>query len=477
MNFLTRPATRRLCHALVGFAATWSTATNAATAVGETEFARGAAAAQLAGQPPRILGKGAEVYREDVVQTGARSFAILRFQDSAKVTVRPNSKLTIDEYLAESGEISLHAGGIRATSGAIAKTKPGGFTVNTPVARLEVNDASFDARICDRDCEAEEGSRAAPEKPELDSVVGRVALLRGSMTAESEAYGIRKLRLGAPLHEKDTLKTGAGSHALLVFRDGSRVTLQADTEYQILAQKYYPDAPEKNESAAKFVRGGMRALTGAIGKESPDQVRVSTPVATTGIRGTGWDHVCQGACINDGFSANAIRAGDPLPNGLYTLVWEGKIYMQTEAGTFELDTNQAGYIPNSGSILIRLPLVPGILGNNPYPRPDSLRIDMNQLFGNQSLEGSPPGLYVYVRSGHVRLIGADGKVLDLGTGEIGYVDPTGTVLIRVRFPRAFLSSDVYPPPDITRINEDLFTLLDEDADMLRQEFFECICPL
>lgn len=477
MNSLASSAARRVSHALLAFAATWSTAIDAATVVGETEFARGAAAAQLADQPPRILGKGAEVYRKDVVQTGARSFAILRLQDSAKVTVRPNSKLTIDEYLEDTGEISLHAGGIRATSGAIARTRPGGFTVNTPVATLEVNEASFDARICEQDCGEEEASRAAPEKPELDSVVGRVALLRGSMTAESEARGIRKLRLGAPLHEKDTLKTGAGSHALLVFRDGSRVTLQADTEYQILAQKYYPDAPDKNESAAKFVRGGMRALTGAIGKESPDQVRVSTPVATTGIRGTGWDHVCQGACINDGFSANSIRAGDPLPNGLYTMVWEGRIYMQTEAGTFELDTNQAGFIPNGRSAMIRLPIIPGILGNNPYPRPDSLTVDMNQLFGNQPLEGSPPGLYVYVRSGHVRLVGADGRVLDLGTDEIGYVDPTGTVLIRVRFPRAFLTNDVYPPPDITRINEDLFTLLDEDDDMLRQEFFECICPL
>ncbi len=46
---------------------------------------------------------------------------------------------------------------------------------------------------------------------------------------------------------------------------------------------------DNDGSALKLVKGGLRALTGAIAKQNPDAYRVDTPVATLGVRGIEFD--------------------------------------------------------------------------------------------------------------------------------------------------------------------------------------------
>ncbi len=443
--------------------------------VGEAEFARGAAAAQFGNEAPRILGKGAKVYEKDVIQTGPRSFVILKFEDAAKVTLRPNSKLTVDQYLGEQASLSLHKGGIRAQSGAISRNQPGAFKLETPVGTVEVNDAEFDARLCETDCDEEAAKKPEEPKPELDTVVGRVALMKGLAEVTGNNERVRKLKPGAPLVEGDLVSTRQKSNALLVFRDQAKVTLQDNSEYQVLAQKYYSATDARNESVHKFIRGGMRKLTGVIGQNDPSKVTVSTPVATTGIRGTGFDLNCQGGCEDINFQGNQLRIGEALPDGLYSLVWRGAIFLRNASGEYDIGENQSGYLANDNTPLIVLPLTPAFLSNNPHVRPDRAPVDMQHLFGKEKLEGNPPGLYVRAREGHVTLVTESGSEIDLGTNETGYVNFTGTTLIRLEFPRNFLNQDVYPVPSAT-LNDDLFTLLDDD-DLARTEFFECLCPI
>lgn len=503
-----------------------TTHVSAANVVGKTEFARGAAAAKLAEQAPRILGKDSDVFLRDVVQTGPSSFAIIGFVDAAKVTVRPNSKLTVTEYLNDYAELGLHKGGIRGASGAIARTLPGQFKIETPVATVEIHNAKFDVRYCENDCANEENSMDPVEKPELAEVVGRVAALRGTANSTNPNGDTRKLGLGAPLHERDVIETGGDSYALLMFRDSSKVTLEANTEFHIEAQKYFEGNPEKNEAVYRFMRGGMRALTGAIGNDSADKYQVSTPVATTGIRGTGFDLACRGNCISQRIQGSPEFISAAIPDGLYSLVWEGSIHQDNDAGRFDLSLGKAGYIANRQNPLIRLPAIPSFMDRNPAPRPDTDNTSLEQLFGTTAVNGVPPGLYVHVRSGHVRITTVDGRTLDIGTGEIGYAgrlddrgadaapgadvpagrnpddaipgttlpaspegqiawvdggkdqkpDPKDIQLFRLDSPRAFLINDPYPKPESADLNKDLFTLLD-DEDLSRRQFFECICPL
>src|SRR5262245_7497472 len=90
---------------------------------------------------------------------------------------------------------------------------------------------------------------------------------------------------GFPLEEGDVLKTGADGHLGVVLRDDTRVSLGPDTEVRI---DRFVFAPAQGQLALvlKMVRGVAAYVSGKIAQLSPDAVRVETPVATVGVRGT-----------------------------------------------------------------------------------------------------------------------------------------------------------------------------------------------
>lgn len=101
----------------------------------------------------RELKQGDFVYVKDEILTSARSFAVLQFTDGAKVTVRPDSTLIIEQYLyAGNGEdaatLNLVSGGLRVITGAMAKTNPENYKVRTPVALMGVRGTEFSIMLC-----------------------------------------------------------------------------------------------------------------------------------------------------------------------------------------------------------------------------------------------------------------------------------------------------------------------------------------
>lgn len=109
----------------------------------------------------RPLTQGDAVYVKDQVITGDKSFAILQFIDGAKVTVRPNSKIFIEEYVFNGGDddtatLNLVEGGLRIITGAMAKTQPESYKVKTPTALMGVRGTEFAIMLCgDQVCDAE----------------------------------------------------------------------------------------------------------------------------------------------------------------------------------------------------------------------------------------------------------------------------------------------------------------------------------
>lgn len=112
----------------------------------------------------RPLTQGDPVFVADDVVTGAKSFAILQFIDGAKVTVRPNSKIIIEEYVFNGGDddaatLNLVAGGLRVITGAMAKIQPESYKVKTPTALMGVRGTEFAIMLCDDEvCGEEEGT-------------------------------------------------------------------------------------------------------------------------------------------------------------------------------------------------------------------------------------------------------------------------------------------------------------------------------
>ncbi len=101
----------------------------------------------------RELKQGDFVYIKDEIMTTNRSFVVLQFSDGAKVTVRPDSTMIIEQYLYagtsdDKAELNLVEGGLRVITGAMAKTNPENYKVRTPVALMGVRGTEFSIMLC-----------------------------------------------------------------------------------------------------------------------------------------------------------------------------------------------------------------------------------------------------------------------------------------------------------------------------------------
>ncbi len=458
-----------------------SSAHSAPLAVGKISFARGSNAAQQAGSAPRILGNGAEIYQGDNIQTAERSFVIIEFVDGAKVTVRPNSNFSIDQYQAQANHpqatLSLHEGGVHTESGEIAKNSPDNFEIKTDSATIKGQQANYSVRVCHEDCLAEETAldKTISKAKPAASVVARIADIKGEVFVSNRNDGNnqqRRLSLGAPLYSEDYIRSGKDSYVLMVFKDGEKITLQAESEMAI-ADYHYQQANEKNHALYRLTTGGMRVLTGSIGKTNKEAFAIDTPVGTIGIRGTGFDLVCQGDCQTTQAVKQADIKNHPQ-NGLYSYVWQGQIIIVNDAGEFELAMPNSNYLPNRNSAAIDFTGLPELLKNNPFPRPDTDNANLQALFAAIKQRGVPPGVYVHVEKGHVQLK-MQGKTLDLGKNETAYTNQQE--VLRLEEQQEFQQEDPYLQPlDKNQAEKQvgIYSQLSDGDDITANANYQCV---
>ena len=101
----------------------------------------------------RVLKQGDFIYVSDEIITSNRSFAVLQFEDGAKVTVRPDSTMIIESYLYngdgnDEATLNLVEGGLRVITGAMAKSNPENYKVRTPVALMGLRGTEFSVMLC-----------------------------------------------------------------------------------------------------------------------------------------------------------------------------------------------------------------------------------------------------------------------------------------------------------------------------------------
>lgn len=106
---------------------------------------------------------------------------------------------------------------------------------------------------------------------------GDVQLRRGD--------NLSRLAKGAELDGGDVVLTGTEGRAQIRFTDGGLVALYPDSQFTVTR---YADGAGTGEDhfVVNLLRGGMRALTGLIGKRNPASYKVITPTAVVGIRGS-----------------------------------------------------------------------------------------------------------------------------------------------------------------------------------------------
>ncbi|RCS58650.1 FecR family protein [Parvibium lacunae] len=438
-----------------------------ANPVGEIEYVRGSGVAQFDNAAPRLLSKGLTVVEGDVISTGPTSFAVLKLNDGTRMTVRPDSSLRVKTFRfqesmatststskngaqtssdagASSMVLQLLKGGLRTITGLLPKQASGAARIETPTATIGIRGTDFDARLCQQDCARENTQLAQTSEKVSQQVSARVVQLVGEVMVTSPQGEARKLALGGPLYVGDLVETrGRESYVVLAFRDDSRLSIQPNTRLRLEQYVYDQAQPAEGRFLVNLLRGGLRALTGLIARANPNQVAIQTRTATIGIRGTGFDVDCQGSCAADADTP----PNNGTPEGLTTHVWLGSVVLQPRENQFQPFTISQGQTAQWQPSFGQPQLLPAPLGGGQAPRPDTLPVNLQQLFGLQQHDQNRPGLYVVVRDGHVVLTQGE-QTVDLGKGEIGYVGDGRVPLRPDRIP-VFLEFDRIPQPNQT----------------------------
>lgn len=185
---------------------------------------------------------------------------------------------------------------------------------------------------------------------------GVVTHLSGTLLARQASGASRLLSVKSEVRAGETLATQAGTYARVKFSDGGEVVLRPNSQLAVDAYAYRPGQAEQDRFAVNLVKGGMRMVTGALGKRSPDKVQVETPTATIGIRGT---HFGALMCQNDCAGIPTV-SGQVPPDGLHVDVAAGAIAVANPAGSQVFAAGQFGYVPSGQTPPVLLPPGQGI---------------------------------------------------------------------------------------------------------------------
>lgn len=257
---------------------------------------------------------------------------------------------------------------------------------------------------------------------------GEIMLLTGRGTAINPADGgIRELSKGDAIFAGEVVNSSANSYINIKFADGSFILLRPKTRFQIesyvfdtvtapaattpaaepaptpaAAPAAKPSAPKPATAATsskpaapppaavastpasasaspaptgsraffKLLKGGFRAVSGLIGKIEHNDYRVTTPVATIGIRGTDYLLIlCDLACDSDPVLRDSLPEGGSADGGLVVGVISGGVFVANEAGKEVLLAENQYLINLPDGTQIMLPFEPRFLKVDPIPNP------------------------------------------------------------------------------------------------------------
>ncbi len=415
------------------------------TEAGRATSVTGVVALQRADGSMAIAARGSAVRPGDTVVTQPDSRAVIELRDGAKLMVRPSSELRIDGYRFvqanpdnDSTILRILKGGLRSITGLLGQRRPGAFQLNTGTATIGIRGTDFVARVCEDDCAQEVKREVTNRVPRTPGYVARIVALQGQMSTAAGVRAGKPLSVGDPIYSEDILQTGSQAFGVLVFQDGTRVVLQENTRFVVERYKYEPTRPEQGNVVFRLLKGGLRTLTGLIARSNNRQFQINTTVATIGVRGTGFDTLCTGACAEDG------EAPPPdAPTGLVVNNWQGCNVATNGKGEAQICEGETLKVPTASDAPEKLDTVPDYFNRQSGPRPDKLKVDLNALFGLQKADFSDPGTYVQVKEGTVTLKGASTETYTLTKGEVGFIDTSGQKFQRLGVTPSFLDRDVF----------------------------------
>jgi hypothetical protein len=116
------------------------------------------------------------------------------------------------------------------------------------------------------------------------AAAGRVKLASGAASIVRDGHVIAA-QPGQAVFESDSLRTGADGRIGVTLKDDTRVSVGPGSEVRLDTFMFAPETGRVG-LALQFIRGMAIYVSGQIAKLAPDSVRLDTPAATLGVRGT-----------------------------------------------------------------------------------------------------------------------------------------------------------------------------------------------
>jgi len=139
---------------------------------------------------------------------------------------------------------------------------------------------------------AQSGSAQTPARA-LASPIGKVVTAAGTVTVERASAAVVQanaapagpaaIKEGDLVYRGDVVLTGPDSKVSLVFADGTAFNVSSNARMELNEFVYSPDG-KSNSSMFSLLKGTFTFVAGKIAKTG--SMKLDTPVATMGIRGT-----------------------------------------------------------------------------------------------------------------------------------------------------------------------------------------------
>lgn len=266
----------------------------------------------------RILIRGDEVFPGELISTGSNSYLNLKFRDGAYILLRPNSRFQIEEYK---------------------------FEGPTPVEK--------DTGEPEDEESTSAGAAVAAAKPGAGKPVP-------SKPVPSKVEGVEGAEAPKPSPAKPAPSAVAPPPAPKPAAPAPMVTASSE------------QASGSTRAFFRLLRGGFRAVSGLIGKANVNDYRVSTPVATIGIRGTDWAlYIVNPVLSKDPVLMAAVPKGS-ADGGIVVGVITGGVFIANQAGK-QTDVSAGHYsltLPDGKTVT--LPFDPQFVRVDPIPNPKTI---------------------------------------------------------------------------------------------------------
>jgi hypothetical protein len=165
---------------------------------------------------------------------------------------------------------------------------------------------------------------AAVQLAKPAQAAGHVLWLFGEVERIRADGAAKPLAKGDPVFEGDVIRSAPGAHAQLLMRDEALLAVRPQSSLKLTKYSYQGAEDGTERAIIELLKGGLRSVTGAIGRSNKDNYQLKNNMHVIGIRGT--DH--------ETFATE---------DGTFNRVTMGGTYLQGAGGRVELAPGEAGF--------------------------------------------------------------------------------------------------------------------------------------